>query len=216
MLYNNEYLIPIVNMPALETYWKQSYITKGTIIESIGQQFLKYNNFTTTAINTKLLQKTQGDTVGNLYIPRLLNKQITADYKAGGCSKGYNDLCIDIQYFKKDGTPLLVAGTNIGWLFTTVSDFIITVVPKTKKLYFITWYNGLHKELIKAYSLLVDRIETMPVWANIDLITIDNYKNTEVIRVNLEKLLQEHPELITEYKLISMDEYCNILDEILD
>lgn len=56
----------------------------------------------------------------------------------------------------------------------------------------------------------------MPVWSNIDLITLDNYKNTEVIRVNLEKLLQEHPELITEYKLISMDEYCNILDEILD
>ena len=185
MLYNNEYLIPIVNMPALETYWKQSYITKGTIIENIGQQFLKYNNFTTTAINTKLLQKTQGDTVGNLYIPRLLNKQITADYKAGGCSKGYNDLCIDIQYFKKDGTPLLVAGTNIGWLFTTVSDFIITVVPKTKKLYFITWYNGLHKELIKAYSLLADGVEQMPVWSNIDLITLDNYKNTEVIRVNL-------------------------------
>jgi hypothetical protein len=203
-------------MPALETYWKQSYITKGTIIENIGKQFLKYNNFTTTAINTKLLQKTQGDTVGNLYIPRLLNKQITADYKAGGCSKGYNDLCIDIQYFKKDGTPLLVAGTNIGWLFTTVSDFIITVVPKTKKLYFITWYNGLHKELIKAYSLLADGVEQMPVWSNIDLITLDNYKNTEVIRVNLEKLLQEHPELITEYKLISMDEYCNILDEILD
>lgn len=216
MLYNGEYLIPIVNMPALETYWKYNYITKGSIIESIGQQFLKYHNFNTKEITTKQLQKTQGDTVGNLYIPTIADKQITVDYKAGGYSKGYNDLCIDIQYFRKDNTPILVAGTNIGWLFTTVSDFIITVVPKTKKLYCISWYNGLHKELIKFYSLLVDRIEPMPIWANIDLITIDNYKNTEVIRVNLEKLLQEHPELITEYKLISMDEYCNILDEILD
>ena len=56
----NEYLIPIVNMATLENYYREDYTTKGRLIESIGQQFLKLYNFNTVPITTKLLQKTQG------------------------------------------------------------------------------------------------------------------------------------------------------------
>lgn len=211
----NEYLIPIVNMATLENYYREDYSTKGRLIESIGQQFLKLYNFNTIPITTKLLQKTQGDTVGTMVIPNLANKQITVEFKAGCNYKGYNELCIDLEYFTKEGLPYANGGTNMGWLFMTVSDFIITVVPKNKKLYFITWYNGLHKELIKAYSLFMDNIEPLPNWATIDLITIDKIKNTKALRLNLDKLIEEFPELISEYKLIGIDEYCNILEKEL-
>lgn len=211
----NKYLIPIVNMATLENYYREGYTTKGRLIESIGQQFLKLYNFNTVPITTKLLQKTQGDTVGTMIIPNLANKQVTIEFKSGCNYKGYNELCIDLEYFTEEGLPYANSVTNIGWLFTTVSDFIITVVPKTKKLYFITWYNGLHKELIKAYSLFMDKIEPLPNWAAIDLITIDKNKNTKALRINLDKFIEEFPQYINEYKLIGMDEYCNILEKEL-
>ena len=211
----NEYLIPIVNMATLENYYREDYTTKGRLIESIGQQFLKLYNFNTVPITTKLLQKTQGDTVGTMVIPNLANKQATIEFKSGCNYNGYNELCIDLEYFTKEGLPYANSGTNIGWLFTTVSDFIITVVPKTKKLYFMNWYNGLHSTLIRAYSLFMDNIEPLPSWSTIDLITIDKNKNTKVLRLNLDKLIEEFPEFISEYKLIGMDEYCNILEKEL-
>lgn len=211
----NEYLIPIVNMANLENYYRENSSNKGRIIESIGQQFLKLYNFNTVPITTKLLQKTQGDTVGTMVIPNLANKQVTIEFKSGCNYKGYNELCIDLEYFTKEGLPYANSGTNIGWLFTTVSNFIITVVPKTKKLYFMNWYNGLHSILIRAYSLFMDNIELLPKWATIDLITIDKNKNTKVLRINLDKLIEEFPELISEYKLIGMNEYCNILEKEL-
>ena len=196
----NEYLIPIVNMATLENYYREDYTTKGS---------------NTVPITTKLLQKTQGDTVGTMVIPNLANKQVTIEFKSGCNYKGYNELCIDLEYFTKEGLPYFNSGTNIGWLFTTVSNFIITVVPKAKKLYFMNWYNGLHSILIRAYSLFTDNIEPLPSWATIDLITIDKNKNTKVLRLNLDKLIEEFPELISEYKLIGMDEYCNILEKEL-
>lgn len=210
-----EYLIPIVNMQTLENYYREDYSTKGNLIESIGQQFLKLYNFNTVPITTKLLQKTQGDTVGTMVIPNLANKQATIEFKSGCNYNGYNELCIDLEYFTKEGLPYANSGTNIGWLFTTVSDFIITVVPKSKKLYFMNWYNGLHSTLIRAYSLFIDNIELLPSWATIDLITIDKNKNTKVLRLNLDKLIEEFPQFISEYKLIGMDEYCNILEKEL-
>lgn len=216
MEHTEEYLVPIVNMETLENYYREDYNTKGKLIESIGQQFLKFYNFNTVPITTKLLQKTQGDTVGTMTIPKLINKQITIEFKAGGNYKGYNDLSIDLDYSTKEGLPYANNGTNIGWLFTTVSDFIITVVPATKKLYTITWYgNGLHKALIRAYSLYIDKIEPLPSWVTIDLVTIDKIKNTRVLRLNLDKLIEECPEYIEEYKLIGMNEYFNILEKEL-
>lgn len=215
MEYTNEYLIPIVNMETLENYYREDYTTKGKLIESIGTQFLKLYNFNTVPITTKLLQKTQGDTVGRIVIPNLVNKQVTVEFKAGGNYKGYNDLCIDLEYYTKDGRPYLNGISNIGWIYTTTSDYIITVVPGTKKLYFITWYNGLHKALIRAYSLFMDNIQPLPSWATIDLITIDKIKNTKALRLNLDKLIEEFPEFISEYKLIGMNEYLNILEKEL-
>ena len=61
----------------------------------------------------------------------------------------------------------------------------------------------------------MDNIEPLPSWATIDLITIDKNKNTKVLRLNLDKLIEEFPEFISEYKLIGMDEYCNILEKEL-
>ena len=211
----NEYLIPIVNMESLENYYRENSSNKGKLIESIGQQFLKLYNFNTVPITTKLLQKTQGDTVGTMVIPNLANKQVTIEFKSGCNYKGYNELCIDLEYFTKEGLPYANGGTNIGWLFTTVSNFIITVVPKTRKLYFMNWYNGLHSILIRAYSLFMDNIEPLPSWATIGLITIDKNKNTKVLRINLDKLIEEFPEYINEYTLIGMNEYCNILEKEL-
>ena len=95
------------------------------------------------------------------------------------------------------------------------SDYIITVVPGTKKLYSITWYNGLHKALIRAYSLFMDNIEPLPDWLTVDLITIDKIKNTKVLRLNLDKLIKEFPQYISEYRLIGMNEYLNILEKEL-
>lgn len=207
--------IPIDNYETLENYWNLDYISKGKLIESIGTQFLHFYSFKTREITSKMLQKTQGDTVATLVIPELINKQVTIDFKAGGYSKGYNDLCIDIQYLNKAGTPKLVNGTNIGWLFITISDFIIVVVPKTRKLYCISWSNAIQKELIKAYSLWCDRIEQLPNWVIIDTITIDNYKNTQVLRVNIDKLLEEFPQFISDYKIISMENYFEQLERTL-
>lgn len=215
MEYTNEYLIPIVNMETLENYYREDYTTKGKLIESIGTQFLKFYDFKTVSITTKSLQKTQGDTVGTMVIPNLVKKQITVEFKAGGNYKGYNDLCIDLYYYTKEGLPYANGDTNIGWLFTTVSDFIITVVPSTKKLYTIAWYNGLHKVLIRAYSLFMDNIKPLPSWVTMDLVTIDKMKNTRVLRLNLDKLIEECPEYIEEYKLIGMNEYFNILEKEL-
>lgn len=215
MEHKNEYLIPIVNMETLENYYREDYTTKGKLIESIGTQFLKLYNFNTVPITTKLLQKTQGDTVGTMVIPNLVNKQITVEFKAGGNYKGYNDLCIDLYYSTKEGLPYANGGTNIGWLFTTTSEFIITVVPSAKKLYTIAWYNGLHKALIRAYSLYIDKLKPLPSWVTIDLITIDKIKNTRVLRLNLDKLIEECPEYIEEYKLIGMNEYFDILEKEL-
>ena len=120
-----------------------------------------------------------------------------------------------IQYLTKEGTPKLVSGTNIGWLFTTVSDFIIAIIPKSRKLYFISWNNALKNELIRAYSLFMDNIEPLPSWATIDLITIDKIKNTKALRLNLDKLIEEFPQYISEYRLIGMNEYLNILEKEL-
>lgn len=208
--------IPIANYETLEKYWSLSYTDKGKLIESIGQQFLNFYTIKTIEITSKMLQKTYGDSVATLNIPNLLKQQTTVDYKSGGCSKGYNDLCIDIQYFTKEGAPKLVGGTNIGWLFTTMSDLIIVVVPKTKKLYCINWNNGLKNRLVKAYSLGCDNIESLPNWVILDTITIDKYKNTQVLRVNLDKLLQAHPREIIEYDLISMAQYFEKLEGMLD
>lgn len=207
--------IPIVNYETLENYWNLDYNSKGKLIESIGTQFQHFYSIKTREITSKMLQKTQGDTVATVVIPSLLNKQVTADFKAGGHSKGYNDLCIDIQYLTKEGTPKLVNGTNIGWLFTTVSDFIIAVVPKSRKLYCINWSNAIQKELIKAYSLYCDGIEPLPAWVNMDTITIDKYKNTQVLRVNIDKLLQQFPQFISDYKIISMENYFEQLEGII-
>ena len=217
MEHTEEYLVPIVNMETLENYYREDYNTKGKLIESIGQQFLKFYNFNTVPITTKLLQKTQGDTVGTMTIPKLINKQITIEFKAGGNYKGYNDLSIDLEYFTKEVLLYANGGTNMGWLFTTTSDFIITVVPKTKKLYCISWYGnkGIHKALIRAYSLFMDNIEPLPSWATIELTTSDKIKNTRVLKLNLDKLIEECPEYIEEYKLIGMNEYFNILEKEL-
>lgn len=212
-----EYLIPIVNMATLENYYREDYSTKGKLIESIGQQFLKYYNFSTIPITTRLLQKTQGDTVATIAILNLISKEVTVEFKAGGNYKGYNDLSVDLEYFTKEGLPYANGGTNMGWLFTTTSDFIITVVPKTKKLYCISWYGnkGIHKALIRAYSLFMDNIEPLPSWATIELITSDKIKNTRVLKLNLDKLIEEFPEYITDYTLIGMNEYFNILEKEL-
>lgn len=208
--------IPIVNYETLENYWKLDFDSKGKLIESIGTQFLHFYSIKTREITSKMLQKTQGDTVATLVIPELVNKQVTADFKAGGHSRGYNDLCVDIQYLTKEGTPKLVNGTNIGWLFTTISDFIITVVPKSRKLYCISWSNAVQKELIRAYSLYCDSIEPLPSWVIMDTITIDKYKNTQVLRINLDQLLQQFPHFISEYKIVSMENYFEQLEGAID
>ena len=204
--------LPIVNYETLENYWNLDFSSKGKLIESIGTQFLHFYSLRTKEITSKMLQKTHGDTVATLVIPGLANKQVTADFKAGGHSRGYNDLCVDIQYLTKEGTPKLVSGTNIGWLFTTVSDFIIAIIPKSRKLYFISWNNALKNELIRAYSLYCDGIEQLPSWVIMDTITIDKYKNTQVLRVNLEQLMEQFPEFISDYKIISMESYFRQLE----
>lgn len=207
--------IPIVNYETLENYWKLDFDSKGKLIESIGTQFLHFYSIKTREITSKMLQKTQGDTVATVVIPELVNKQVTADFKAGGRSRGYNDLCVDIQYLTKEGTPKLVNGTNIGWLFTTISDFIIAVVPKSRKLYCISWSNCIQKELIRAYSLYCDGIEPLPAWVIMDTITIDKYKNTQVLRINLDQLLQQFPSFISEYDIVSMESYFESLENSL-
>lgn len=208
--------IPIVNYETLKNYWNLDFDSKGKLVESIGTQFLHFYSLRTREITSKMLQKTQGDTVATLVIPELVNKQVTADFKAGGHSRGYNDLCVDIQYLTKEGTPKLVNGTNIGWLFTTISDFIIAVVPKSRKLYCISWSNAVQKELIRAYSLYCDGIEPLPSWVIMDTITIDKYKNTQVLRVNLEQLMEQFPEFISDYKIVSMGNYFKQLEGIID
>ena len=207
--------IPIVNYETLENYWNLDYSSKGKLVESIGTQFLHFYSIKTREITSKMLQKTQGETVATLAIPSLLSKQVTADFKAGGHSRGYNDLCVDIQYLTKEGTPKLVNGTNIGWLFTTISDFIITVVPKSRKLYCINWSNCIQKELIRAYSLYCDGIEPLPACVIMDTITIDKYKNTQVLRINLDQLLQQFPSFISEYDIISMENYFDQLEGVI-
>lgn len=207
--------IPIVNHETLENYWSLSYTDKGKLVESIGTQFLQFYTIKTREITSKMLQKTHGDTVATLALPSLKPKQRTVDFKSGGHSKGYNDLCIDIQYLTKEGTPKLVSGTNIGWLFTTICDHIITVVPKSKKLYFINWNYGLKNHLIKAYSLYCDGLEPLPNWVILDTITIDKYKNTQVLRVNLDKLIESFPHEILEYDIVSMTKYFEILEGII-
>ena len=208
--------IPIVNYEMLENYWNLDYKNKGKLIESIGTQFLHFYNIKTREITSKMLQKTHGDTVATLTLPNLKSKINSIDFKAGGYSKGYNDLCIDIQYFTKEGTPKLVSGTNIGWLFTTISDHIITIVPKSKNLYFINWNSGLKNYLIKAYSLWCDGIESLPSCVNIDTITIDKYKNTQVLRVNLEQLMDQFPTFISGYEIISIENYFSQLEEVIE
>ena len=89
----------------LNYYRELSYSQKGKLVEQIGNEFLQYYAFETVEIKTKALQKTEGDTVVNIVILRLPKKQVTADYKAGGSSKGYNDLCVDRAYFTKEGEP---------------------------------------------------------------------------------------------------------------
>ena len=96
-----------------------------------------------------------------------------------------------------------------------MSDFIITVVPKSKKLYFISWNNALKNELIRAYSLYCDGIEPLPSWVIMDTITIDKYKNTQVLRVNLEQLMEQFPEFISEYSIISMEKYFDQLEGLI-
>lgn len=208
--------IPIINYETFEDYWNLDFNSKGKIIESIGTQFLHFYAITTREITSKMLQKTQGDTVATLAIPDIANKQVTADFKAGGHSRGYNDLCVDIQYLTKEGSPKLVNGTNIGWLFTTISDFIIVVVRKTKKLFCISWNNAIQNKLIRAYSLYCDGIEPLPAWVILDTITIDKYKNTQVLRINLDELLQQFPGFISEYKIVSMKSYIEQLERELD
>ena len=213
---NTMNFIPIPNMEALENYYKESYNTKGKIIEGICTRFLQYHNLNIRPITTRMLQKTQGDTVANMVIPNIANKQLTAEFKAGGSIKGYNDLCIDIAYYTKEGKPYSNNGTNIGWLFTTVSDFVVVVVPKAKKLYLVNWYgNGIHSKLIRAYSLYMDRINSLPNWVTIDIITSDKNKNTEVFRINLNELLTEFPECISEYSIVCSKEYENMLNKLL-
>ena len=207
--------LPIVDYETLENYWNLDYSSKRKLIESIGTQFLHFYSLRTREITSKMLQKTQGDTVATLVIPNLVNEQITAEFKAGGCSKGYNDLCVDTLYFTKDGRPYLNGISNIGWLFTTMSYHIITVVPKTKKLYCISWNNAIQKELIRAYSLYCDGIEQLPSWVIMDTITIDKYKNTQVLRVNLEHLMEQFPEFISDYKIISMESYFRQLESTI-
>ena len=207
--------LPIVNYETLENYWNLDYSSKGKLIESIGTQFLHFYSLRTKEITSKMLQKTQGDTVGTMAIPNLASNQITVEFKSGGCSKGYNDQCIDTFYFTKDGRPYLNGISNIGWLFTTMSDFIITVVPKTKKLYFISWNNAIQKELIRSYSLWCDGIKQLPSWVIMDTITIDKHKNTQVLRVNLEQLMEQFPQFISEYKIISMENYFRQLERTI-
>ena len=48
-----------------------------------------------------------------------------------------------------------------------------------------------------------------------DTITIDNYKNTQVLRVNLEQLMEQFPEFISDYKIISMENYFRQLERTI-
>ena len=61
----------------------------------------------------------------------------------------------------------------------------------------------------------MDNIEPLPSWATIELTTSDKIKNTRVLKLNLDKLIEECPEYIEEYKLIGMNEYFNILEKEL-
>ena len=61
----------------------------------------------------------------------------------------------------------------------------------------------------------MDNIEPLPDWLTVDLITIDKIKNTKVLRLNLDKLIEEFPQYISEYRLIGMNEYLNILEKEL-
>lgn len=196
----------------LNYYRELSYSQKGKLVEQIGNEFLQYYAFETVEIKTKALQKTEGDTVVNIVILRLPKKQVTADYKAGSSSKGYNDLCVDRAYFTKEGEPKVVNGSNVGWLYTTVSDWLIVVVPKTKKLFHIRWNGELQRKLIRSYSLYADHIEPLPSWVTLDLIKIDKYKNTEVLRINLDQLAEQFPDLVIEYDLVGMDTYEEALE----
>ena len=49
-----------------------------------------------------------------------------------------------------------------------------------------------------------------------DTITIDKYKNTQVLRVNLEQLMEQFPQLISDYKIISMENYFEQLKGAID
>lgn len=201
--------IPIQNHnhDQLNNYCQLDYNQKGKLVERIGKELLQFHAFGTVEITSKALQKVEGDTVINIEIPRITKKQITADYKSGGCSKGYNDLCIDIEYFTKKDIPKIVNGTNLGWLYTTVSDLLIVVVPKTKKLFSISWNGKIQRQLIRSYSLFTDRIEPLPSWVTLDLIKIDKYKNTKVLRIDLDQLAEQFPNLVIEYDLVRIDTY---------
>ena len=48
-----------------------------------------------------------------------------------------------------------------------------------------------------------------------DTITIDKYKNTQVLRVNLEQLMEQFPEFISEYSIISMEKYFDQLEGLI-
>ena len=46
----------------------------------------------------------------------------------------------------------------------------------------------------------------------LDLIKIDKYKNTEVLRINLDQLAEQFPDLVIEYDLVGMDTYEEALE----
>ena len=45
-----------------------------------------------------------------------------------------------------------------------------------------------------------------------DFIKIDKYKNTEVLRINLDQLAEQFPDLVIEYDLVGMDTYEEALE----
>lgn len=183
---------------------------KGEAVENVVVNALKELKCNFNRLSNEKLQYHCGDLI-------VLSKDKSpklAEIKASHTWDGLDKVALDYKYYEK-GTeePYIPSnshnGTNEGYIYHVQSDILISVNPKSFKLYIVNNFQTLKKNILE---LIDDRGYTTSNLLEVSVNKRDSDKDTKAINVAFRDMEQLGAEVF-EYKLEKLEENDIIISE---